>query len=30
MSFRGIVVVGNEKGQVGGGVGKAGDMIGGV
>ena len=28
MSFRAIVVVGNEKGQVGVGVGKAGDVIG--
>ncbi len=30
MSFRAIVVVGNEKGQVGVGVGKAGDVIGAV
>ena len=30
MSFRAIVVVGNEKGQVGIGVGKAGDVIGAV
>ena len=30
MSFRAIVVVGNEKGQVGVGVGKAGDGIGAV
>jgi len=27
MSFRAIVVVGNEKGQVGVGVGKAGDVL---
>ena len=30
MSFRAIIVVGNEKGQVGVGVGKAGDVIGAV
>ena len=30
MSFRAIVVLGNEKGQVGVGVGKAGDVIGAV
>mgnify|MGYP001187167672 CR=1 FL=1 len=30
MSFRAIVVIGNEKGQVGVGVGKAGDVIGAV
>ncbi len=30
MSFRAIVVVGNERGQVGVGVGKAGDVIGAV
>jgi small subunit ribosomal protein S5 len=30
LSFRAIVVVGNEKGQVGVGVGKAGDVIGAV
>ena len=30
LSFRAIVVVGNEKGQVGGGVGKASDVIGAV
>ena len=30
MSFRAIVIVGNEKGQVGVGVGKAGDVIGAV
>ena len=30
MSFRSIVVVGNERGQVGVGVGKAGDVIGAV
>ena len=30
LSFRAIVVVGNERGQVGVGVGKAGDVIGAV
>ena len=30
LSFRAIVVIGNEKGQVGVGVGKAGDVIGAV
>ena len=30
LSFRAVVIIGNEKGQVGVGVGKAGDVIGAV